>query len=407
MKLIDIMIPMSSPPRDVYIVYYKRTAFSRSRPNDPTKDVFNSIRMDEAIAYLLKDSVKATGINPSLVNDVILGSALQVGENWMYGGRQPVLLAGFPVDVPAMAIDRACSSSLNAISIGAMEIMTGNSDLVLAGGFEHMTHVPLGDNPYVQPNLQLLLRPEYMKYDMKTGFYMGLTAEKLAAVKGIGREEMDLYSLESHRLASKALEEGYFKDEILPLEVEIQGETKVIDRDQSIRTDTTIEQMRKLPPAFKEGGLITAGNSSPLNAGASLVMLASGQKVRELGLNPLSKIVSFGWAAVDPSIMGEGPVPATRSALKKAGLDVDDIDLWEINEAFAVVVLNAMKELGIERDKVNVKGGAIAIGHPLGASGARLAGTLSRILKQKGKDKGVATLCVGGGQGYSMVLERV
>ncbi|MEM1614214.1 MAG: acetyl-CoA C-acyltransferase, partial [Thermoplasmatales archaeon] len=164
---------------------------------------------------------------------------------------------------------------------------------------------------------------------------------------------------------------------------------------------------RKLPPAFKEGGLITAGNSSPLNAGASLVMLASGQKVRELGLNPLSKIVSFGWAAVDPSIMGEGPVPATRSALKKAGLDVDDIDLWEINEAFAVVVLNAMKELGIERDKVNVKGGAIAIGHPLGASGARLAGTLSRILKQKGKDKGVATLCVGGGQGYSMVLERV
>ncbi|MEM4090041.1 MAG: acetyl-CoA C-acetyltransferase [Thermoplasmatales archaeon] len=398
---------MSSPSRDVYIVYYKRTAFSRSRPNDPSKDVFNGIRMDEAIAELLKDSVRTTGINPGEVNDVILGSALQVGENWMYGGRQPVLLAGFPVDVPAMAIDRACSSSLNAISIGAMEIMTGNADLVLAGGFEHMTHVPLGDNPMVQPNLKLLLRPEYMKYDMKTGFYMGLTAEKLASVKNIPRDEMDSYSLDSHRLASRALEEGYFKDEILPIEVETEGEIKVIDRDQSIRTDTNIEQMKKLPPAFKEGGVITAGNSSPLNAGASLVMLASEKKLREVGFTPLSKIRSFGWAAVDPSIMGEGPVPASKIALERAGLSVGDIDFWEINEAFAVVVLNAMKELGIQREKVNVKGGAIAIGHPLGASGARLAGTLSRILKEKGKDRGLATLCVGGGQGYSMVLERV
>ena len=153
----------------VYLVYYKRTAFSRSRPNDPAKDVFNNIRMDEAMALLMKDAVKNTGINPKEINDAILGSALQVGENWMYGGRQPVLLAGLPVEVPAMALDRACSSSLNAITIGAMEIMTGNSDIVMAGGMEHMTHVPLNDNPMVQPNLKLLLRPEYMKYDMKTG----------------------------------------------------------------------------------------------------------------------------------------------------------------------------------------------------------------------------------------------
>jgi acetyl-CoA C-acetyltransferase len=398
---------MGNPKEDVYLVYYKRTAFSRSRPNDPPKDVFNNIRMDEAMAELLKDSVKTTGVPPNQINDVILGSALQVGENWMYGGRQPVLLAGFPVEVPAMALDRACSSSLNAISIGAMEIMTGNAEIVLAGGFEHMTHVPLGDNPMVQPNLKLLLRPEYMKYDMKTGFYMGLTAEKLASVKGIGREEMDVFAYESHKFATKALEEGYFRDEILPIEVETQGEVRKIDRDQSIRTDTTLEQMKKLPPAFKEGGVITAGNSSPLNAGASLVMLASGKKVEEYGLTPLSRIVSFGWAAVDPSIMGEGPVPASRIALKRAGLTVEDIDLWEINEAFAVVVLNAMRELGIPREKVNVKGGAIAIGHPLGASGARIAGTLSRLLKSGGKERGVATLCVGGGQGYSMVLERV
>jgi len=391
----------------VYLVYYKRTAFSRSRPNDPAKDVFNNIRMDEAMALLMKDAVKNTGINPKEINDAILGSALQVGENWMYGGRQPVLLAGLPVEVPAMALDRACSSSLNAITIGAMEIMTGNSDIVMAGGMEHMTHVPLNDNPMVQPNLKLLLRPEYMKYDMKTGFSMGLTAEKLAGVKGINREEMDQFAYESHKLAGKAQDEGYFKDEILPIEVEINGENTIIDKDQSVRKDTTLEQMKKLPPAFRENGVITAGNSSPLNAGASLVMLMSEKKVKEYGLKPLAKLGSFGWAAVDPSIMGEGPVPASKNALKKAGLKADDIDVWEINEAFAVVVLNAMKELGIPREKVNTKGGAIAIGHPLGASGARLAGTLSRILQQSKKERGMATLCVGGGQGYSLILERV
>ncbi len=398
---------MSESKRDVYLTYFRRTAFSKAKPNDPPKDAFNNIRMDEALAELMKDSVKQTGINPREINDVIIGSALQVGENWMYGGRQPLLLAGFPVEVPAMAIDRACSSSLNAISIGAMEIMTGNSDLVLAGGMEHMTHVPLADNPMVNPNLKLFLRPEYAKYDMKTGFYMGLTAEKLAKLKGIPRDEMDQYSYESHKYASVAQDEGYFKGEILPIEVENEGEIKVVDQDQSIRRDISIEQMRKLPPAFKEGGLITAGNSSPLNSGASLVMLASDKKVKEYGLKPLSKITAFGWAAVDPSIMGDGPVPASRNALAHAGLRPEDIDVWEINEAFAVVVLNSMRAFSIPRSKVNVKGGAIAIGHPLGASGARLAGTLSRILKEKGKERGLATLCVGGGQGYSVILERV
>lgn len=401
------MISMPSKENDVYLVYYKRTAFSRSKPSDPSKDVFNNIRMDEALAELMKDSVKETGVRPREINDVILGSALQVGENWMYGGRQPLLLAGFPVEVPAMALDRACSSSLNAISIGAMEIMTGNSDLVLAGGMEHMTHVPLGDNPMVSPNLKLLLRPEYLKYDMKTGFYMGLTAEKLAGLKGIPREEMDQFAYESQSYAARAQDNGYFKEEILPIEVEVEGETRVIDKDQSIRRDSTLEQMRKLPPAFKEGGTITAGNSSPLNAGASMVVLASGKKVKEYGMKPLSKVSAFGWAGVDPSIMGEGPVPASKKALASAGLSVDDIDLWEINEAFAVVVLNAMKELKIPRERVNVNGGAIALGHPLGASGARLAGTLSRLLKTKGKERGMATLCVGGGQGYSALFERV
>ena len=389
-----------------YLVYFKRTPFSRSRPADPERDVFNGIRMDEALSRLINDSIEQTGVRPEEISDVISGCAIQADENWMYGGKHPALLSRLPVTVPSMALDRACSSSLNAITIGAMEIMTGNADIVLAGGMEHMTHVPLSNNPHVKPNLKLLVRPEYMKLDMNTGYSMGLTAEKLAGLRGIGRREMDEFSLRSHKLASDS-QASFIRDEILPIEVESQGRMIKVEKDQSIRADTTIEQLEKLQPAFKQGGSITAGNSSPLNAGASLVMVMSGRKVREYGIKPMSRIKSFGWAAVEPSIMGEGPVPASRKALASAGLSVDDIDLWEINEAFAVVVLNAMKELSIPLDRVNIHGGAISIGHPLGATGARLAGTLSRSLQEKGKDFGMATLCVGGGQGYSVLLERV
>ncbi|MCL4452057.1 MAG: acetyl-CoA C-acetyltransferase [Candidatus Thermoplasmatota archaeon] len=391
--------------KDAFIVYYKRSPFSRSRPNDPERDVFNGIRMDEVLASLVNDSISSTGVRPQEISDLITGCALQADENWTYGGKHPALLSKLPVTVPAMAIDRACSSSLNAISIGAMEIMTGNADIVLAGGMEHMTHVPLSNNPHIKPNIKLLVRPEYARLDMNTGYSMGLTAEKLADLKGIGRKEMDEFSLRSHKLAAESVD-TYLPGEILPVEVEKDGNIVRIDRDQSIRKDTNLEQLEKLQPAFKSGGSITAGNSSPLNAGASLVMLMSGAKLNEYGLKPISKIRGFGWAAVDPSIMGEGPVPATKRAFANTGLTGNDIDLWEINEAFAVVPLNAMKELDIPMEKVNIHGGAISIGHPLGASGARLAGTLSRTLQEKGKDIGVATLCVGGGQGYSMVLER-
>lgn len=391
---------------DVYLVYFKRTAFSRSRPKDPERDVFNGIRMDEALGRLIKKSVEDTGIKAEEINDVITGCAIQADENWTYGGRHPVFLAGLPFGVPAMSLDRACASSLNAITIGSMEISTGNADIVLAGGMEHMTHVPLSDNPHIKPNIKLLVRPEYRKYEMNTSYSMGLTAEKLSELKNINREEMDRYSMESHKLAAKAQEEDFFRGEIMPLDVEKDGDIITVDRDQSIRADTTMEGLQKLQPAFKKDGVITAGNSSPLNAGASLVMLMSGKKVREYGIKPLAKVSSFAWAAVDPSIMGEGPVPASKKLLGKSGLKADDIDFWEINEAFAAVALNAMKEIGIPREKVNVKGGAIAIGHPLGATGARLAGTVSRILNEKKKDRGIATLCVGGGQGYSVLLER-
>ncbi len=392
---------------DVYLVDYLRTAFSRSRPNEPEKDVFNTLRMDEALGMLLKKEIERTGINPLEIGDVISGCALQADENWLYGGRHPVFLAELPVEVPAMAVDRACSSSLMAASIGTMEIMTGASDIVLAGGMEHMTHVPLANNPHINPNYKLLIRPEYLRYQMNIGYSMGLTAEKLAEESGIKKEQMDEFAVRSHKLAAKALEEGWFKDEILPIEVEYNGAMTVVDRDMAIRADTTLEQIKKLPPAFKADGVITAGNSSPLNAGASLVMLMSDKKVKEYGLKPIAKITGMAWAGVDPSVMGKGPVPASQKLLKKLNLKASDIDYWEINEAFAVVSLYAIRELGLDIDKVNIHGGATAIGHPLGATGARILGTLARTLQDKKKERGIATLCVGGGQGFSMSVERV
>jgi acetyl-CoA C-acetyltransferase len=392
--------------KDAYVADYLRIPFSRSRPSQPEKDVYNSVRMDQALSLLIRKVLDRTGFKPDEVGDVVTGCAFQTGENWLYGGRHPVLLAGLPVSVPAMAMDRACASSMNAAAEGAMEIMTGNSEVVLAGGMEHLTHVPMSNNPALAPNTRLLTRPEYMKYQMSTGYSMGLTAERLAEMEGFTRDEMDRFSVGSHAKASKGVDEGWFRGELLPMKVEFEGEERVIETDQSIRRGTTLEQVAALQPSFKSGGLITAGNSSPLNAGASMVVLASKEKLEERGVKPLAKIVSMGWAGVEPSVMGKGPVPASKKALAKAGLSVDQVDVWEINEAFAVVVLYAMRELRLNPEKVNVHGGAIAIGHPLGASGARLVGTLARELVRSGKEYGMATLCVGGGQGFAILMQR-
>ena len=388
---------------DVYVVYYKRTAFSRSRPKEPERDVFNSLRMDVAYSKLIEDALNSTRINPDEINDVITGCAYQRDENWTYGGRHPVFLSKLPYDVPSMAVDRACASSMNAVSIGVMEIAGGSSEVVFAGGFEHMTHIPRLSNKLCTPLLEDL---EYSDYRMKEAYNMGLTAENLAELRGITRADMDEFAVESHKKANESTDSGWQRKEILPLEVETVNGRMVIDKDQSIRGNTSKQQLSDLPPAFKENGSVTAGNSSPLNAGASLVVLASGRKVKEYGLKPMSKISGFGWAAVPPYLMGLGPVPASGKVLKRFGLKADDIDVWEINEAFAVVVINAIRELGLNEGNVNIKGGAIAIGHPLGATGARLIGTLSRLLEDRGKERGIATLCVGGGQGYSALIER-
>ena len=389
---------------DVYIVDYRRIPFSRARPREPEKDVYNDLRMDKMLSELIKLSVKETKINPGEIEDVITGCAFQAGENWTYGGRHPVLLADLPVSVPAMSMDRACSSSLNATAIASMEIMTGRAGITIAGGMEHMTHVPLGiDNPFIKPNMELMVNPKYSKFNMNVSYNMGLTAEKLAGLRKISRDEMDEYSYNSHKRAAKAYDDGFMQGELMP--VSVNG--TVIDRDVGIRKDVSLEQIKSLKPAFRENGIITAANSSSLNDGASMVMLMSGSKMKEYGLKPLARIVDFAAAGVDPTIMGEGPVPATEKVLKRNKLSPDDIDYWEINEAFAVVVLNAVHSFNLDLEKVNIHGGGISVGHPLGATGARLAGTLGRTLQDKKKDLGIATLCVGGGQGYSMLLERV
>ena len=392
--------------REAYVAGFLRVPFSRSRPSQPERDVYNSVRMDQALGLLIKKLLEKTGFTPEEIGDVITGCSFQTGENWLYGGRHPVLLAGLPPSVSAVGMDRACASSLNAAADGAMQIMTGNSDVVLAGGMEHLTHVPMANNPALAPNTRLLTRPEYMRYQMNIGYSMGLTAEKLAEQEGFSREVMDQYSVGSHMKAAKSVDDGWFRGELMDMKVEVEGEEKVIDVDQSIRRDTTIEQLAKLQPSFKAGGLITPGNASPLNAGASLVVLASKQKLDEHGVKPLAKVVSMGWAGVDPSVMGKGPVPASQKALSRARMKVDEVDLWEINEAFAVVPLYAIRELGLDPARVNIHGGAIAIGHPLGASGARVLGTLARELQATGKPYGMATVCVGGGQGFSILLER-
>lgn len=393
---------------EAVIVSYLRTPFSRSRPREPERDVFNGLRMDDLAARLIQEMIKQTRINPEEIGDVLTGTAMPVLEQWLYGGKSINFLARLPWNVPAQGTDRQCVSSMSTIHQGAMEIMLGYSDIVISCGIEHMTHIPTlgggGRQVPIEPNPKLV---EFKELDIMTTMNMGLTAEKLAAESGITREEMDKWSLGSHQKAAKALQEGFFKGEIMPVEApQADGTKKVIDYDVSIRADTTMEALAQLKPSFKQDGLVTPGNSSPLNAGASAMMLMSRKKAKKLGLKPLAKIVSMGWAGVDPTVMGKGPVPASRKALEHAGLRVKDMDFWEINEAFAVVTLYAIRELGIDPNRVNVKGGAVAIGHPLGASGTRLVGTLARILNVEKGRYGLATACVGGGQGAATILER-
>jgi len=405
--------------RNVVLTGYLRTPITKARPAKPETDLFNGLRMDECAAQLIQELLLRFSLEPDEVNRCIIGCANQTGEQWLYGGRAVSLLADLPYATPAMAVDVQCGSSMAAIHLGVMEIASGYSDLVIAGGLEHMTHVPMRHG--TRPNPKLLVQNRFdpakigksaaEMYDAESDRYllpaMGETAELLAKEGNISREEMDRWSQQSHQRAARAQADGFFRGEILPFEVTgTDGRLNVVEHDLSIRADTTYEQIASLPPAFKESGLITAGNSSPLNSGAAVVILMSEQKAAERGIKPLGRILSLGWGGVDPLFMGKGPLPACQMALKKAGLGPEEVDFWEINEAFAVVPLWNMKALGLEPEKVNVKGGAIALGHPLGATGARLVGSLARILSVEKRDFGLAAICIGGGQGLATLVKR-
>jgi acetyl-CoA acyltransferase len=397
--------------KEVVIAGYLRTAQSRSRPNEPARDVFAKLRGDELLAKLLPEVIKRTGIDPKEINDFLVGCATAVGEQWAYGGRFPIFLANLPETIPAKFVDQQCGSSMAAIHIGFMEIAQGFADIVLVGGYEHMTRVPMGrtttERGYIAPNMSLFADPAHFHWDMMTTMNMGLTAEKLFKKSGFTKEDMDKWGVRSHQCAAKAQKEGFFDGEILPIDaIQDDGKVLTVKKDQAVRDDATLEGMASLKPAFKKDGVITAGNSSPLNAAATSMVLMSKETAKKKGIKPLATIRSIGFAGVDPTIMGAGPVPASKMAVEKVGLKPSDVDFWEINEAFSIVALNCIKELGLDPEKVNVMGGGVAIGHALGATGIRLVGTLGRILAAKGGRYGVANACVGGGQGVATLIER-
>ncbi len=400
--------------KEVVLVDYLRTPFSRSNPDQPERDVFYQISADNLLALVIKEVVARAKFDPNDIDELIVGCANQAKENFAYGGRHNLFLAELPETVGTMAVDRQCGSSMASVHIGTMEILTGNSDIVIAGGMEHLTRVPR-ETEFTPKKHELEneeLYPALAKYNLKTGFTMLQTAQLLWEQNtDITREDMDSWGLLSHERAIKARDEGFFDDELLPIEVILSdGTKKLIEYDQSIRGGSNMETMSKLRPyskGYQKEPQITAGNSSPLNAGASCCILMSENRADELNIKPLAKIKSISWAGVNPGVMGQAPVPASKKALKKAGLKAEDIDFWEINEAFAIVTLYAKKMLNIPEEKINVKGGAIALGHPLGATGLRLVGTLARILHSEGGNLGLATACVGGGQGVTTIIEKV
>jgi acetyl-CoA C-acetyltransferase len=397
--------------KEVVIAGYLRTAQSRSRPNDPARDWFCKMRSDELLAKLLPEVIKQSGIEPEEVDDFLVGCATGVAEQWSYGGRNPIFLANLPETISAKFVDQQCGSAMAGIQIGFMEIAQEFADVVMIGGMEHMTRQPMGgpllDKGAIVPNMSLFMDPSLQHWDMMTTMNMGFTAEKLFAQTDFTKEDMDKWGVRSHKLAAEAQEAGFFDGEILPIEAEqADGSVMTVDKDQAIRADTTLEGISGLRPAFKKDGVITAGISSPLNAAATSMILMSKETAKKKGIKPLATVRSIGFAGVDPTIMGHGPVPASQKALDRIGLKASDVDFWEINEAFCIVALNCIQQLGLDPDKVNVHGGGTAIGHPLGATGIRLTGTLARILNEKGGRYGCANACVGGGQGVAVIIER-
>jgi acetyl-CoA acyltransferase len=375
-----------------------RTPIARAHPE---KGFFREVRADDLSADLMTALLKKTGVPAADIEDIQWGCVKQQDEQGFDIARIAALIAGLPVEVGGSSVNRLCGSSLQAINTAAMSIAAECEDVQIAGGVEHMHHIPMEAGITMSPRMLRKHSPAVMN--------MGVTSENLARKYGISRKEQDEFSLRSHRLAAAATEKGLFREEIVPIwGRDEEGRKKLIDFDQSIRPDASLESLSALKPAFMpEGGTITAGNSSPLSVGAAALLVMSEERAVELGLKPKARIKAMAVVGVDPSVMGIGPVPAVNKALDRAGLRLEDIDLVELNEAFAAQALSVIKLLKLNLEKTNVNGGAIAIGHPLGASGARISTTLIHEMMRRSAKYGLATMCIGAGQGIATIYERV
>ena len=391
--------------QDVVIVSAVRTAIGSFQGSlkDVSAPTLGSI--------VIKEAIRRAGIEPNQVDEVIMGNVLQAGLG-QNPARQAAIQAGLPETVPAMTINKVCGSGLKSVHLAAQAIAVGDADIVVAGGFENMSQAPyllknarsgfkMGDQNLVDSMIHDGLWCAFNDY------HMGITAENLASQYHITREEQDEFAARSQARAAKAIEEGKFKEEIVPVEIpQRKGDPIIFDTDEFVRPGTTVEKLSALRPAFKKDGTVTAGNASGINDGAAAVVVMSKKKAEELGIPPLASIVSNAAVGVDPAIMGIGPAEAVRKALKKADLSLDQIDLIEANEAFAAQSIAVDRELHFDSDKLNVNGGAIALGHPIGASGARILVTLLHEMKRRDAKLGLATLCIGGGQGVATVVQR-
>ena len=401
---------------EAVIVSAVRTPIGRAN-----KGVLKDVRADDLAAIAVKAAVeRVPQLDRSLIEDVILGCAFPEGEQGMNLARLVGALAGLPESAAGVTVNRFCASSLQAVNMAAQNLMLGLGDAYVAGGVENMSRVPMGGfNPSFNPRLVKPREgedvgaslspasPGVMEYAYSSYIPMGITAENLAREYNISREAQDAFALRSHQRAIAATESGIFKREIVPVPLVPLPNGSEMEIDEGPRRDTSLEKLASLEPAFIKGGTVTAGNSSPLNDGAAAVVLMSAEKARELGITPLARVITMAVAGVRPDIMGIGPVPAMKKALQRAGLQLSDIDIIELNEAFAAQNLAVIKAMGIDEEKLNPHGGAIALGHPLGCSGARLIATLINDLQTADKRLGIATLCVGGGQGVATIIERM
>lgn len=391
--------------KDVVIASAVRTAIGSF---DGSLASFSAIDLGSAV---IEEAIKRAGVSKDAVDEVIMGNVLQAGLG-QNPARQAAIKAGIPVEVSSYTVNKVCGSGLKAVALASQSILVGDNDIVVAGGMESMTNAPYALSKarwgyrMGEANMTDVMIKDGL-WDAFNDYHMGITAENIAQKFGITREMQDQMAFESQQKAVAAIQSGAFKREILPLTIKTKKGETVFDTDEFPRANTTLEGLSKLKPAFKKDGTITAGNASGINDGAAALVIMSADKAKELGIKPLARIVAYAAGGVDPSIMGTGPILATRKALKKAGLTVKDLDLIEANEAFAAQFLAVGQELGFDKEKVNIHGGAIALGHPIGASGARILVTLLYGMEEKSAKFGLATLCIGGGQGIAMIVEHI